>query len=106
VSRTIRRKNSHLKSWAVDPVEKIDQWDMKRYGAHTPEQCVIRQAAHFHSDGYSGWCQGSPPHFFRRFLNKRVDRANKAEIFRCVASNCWDDFQAHPYLANAGWYWW
>lgn len=106
MSRTFRRKNNYRKSLCVSDVDKVDRLDLERYGAHTAEQCVLRQAAHFHSDAYSSWCQGSPPHFFRRFLNKRVDRANKAELFRCVARDCWDDFQAHPYLSNAGWYWW
>lgn len=104
MSRTIRRKNSHLKSWHVTPAHRVSEWDMERYGTHTAEDCVARQTAHFHSDAYSH--EGTPPHFFRRYLNKQVDRANKAEIFRCVTSDCWDDFQAPPYLSNAGWYWW
>lgn len=106
MSRTIRRKTSHLKSWSVPCVDRVDAWDLERYGAHTPEQCVQRASARFHSDAGTACSFAGVPTAFRRELNKKVDRANKTEIARCRTNDCWDDFLAHPHVSNAAWLWW
>lgn len=106
MSRTIRRTHCHLKGWYVSQIDDVDNWDLKRWNVNTPQQVVVRQAARFHSDAGTAGYHGGVPHWFRRRLNKRVDRANKAELQRCVAGDCWDDFLPHPHVANAGWYWW
>lgn len=103
MSRTIRRRNSYLRNYHVDRPEEVSSWMLHRYDVSCPHECAHRQAVRFHSDNGSG--QWSPPSWYARILNKAVDRANKAEIHRCLVQDCWDDHQPVRHMKDAGYTW-
>ncbi len=104
MSRTIRRKNArHEFAFHVGRLEDIDAWDLERYGVIDPEKCLARKAARFHGDQYG---RLSAPHWFARKLDKKIARANTAEIKRCLRQDCWDDHLPVRHVKNANWLWW
>lgn len=103
MSRTIRRRNSYLRNYYVDSPEEVSSWMLCRYGVDSPSQVIERQLVRFHSDTRSG--KWRPPSWYARTLNKAVNRANKAEIHRCVSQDCWDDHQPVRHMKNAGYTW-
>jgi hypothetical protein len=104
MSRTVRRKNSHLRKFYVSRPHEIDSWDLKRYGCNTAEECVKRQEARYRRDHHPG--SFNAPSWYARTWNKVVDRNNKAEIHRCLVQDSWDDHQAYPHIRTANWNWW
>ena len=104
MSRTIRRKNCHLRSSYVDRPEDVDCWDLDRHQTTSPRRVVELQAARFHRDHHPG--RWNAPSWYARQFNKSVARANTAEIHRCLKNDCWDDHLPVPYVSNANWNWW
>lgn len=104
MARTTRRKNAYQAKYEIDRPEDVSSWDLRRFGVTTPEQCVARQKARFHRDQRSGLY--SVPAWFSRLGNRKAARAAKAEIFRCVRANEWDDHLPLRQSQKSRWYWW
>lgn len=104
MSRTIRRKSAHHeRARFVGRLEEVDRWDLERYGVTDPKKCLEKKAARFHGDHYWG---GNAPSWFARQLDKKIARANAAELHRCLRQDCWEDHLPVRHLKNANWLWW
>lgn len=107
MSRTVRRKNCHFKSiYISSSVDEVFDWELKRWNVKTPEAVIVRQTARFHGDHGTVGGNCGVPQWYRRRLNKQVDRANKKELLRCRTADCWEDFLPHRYLSNAAYNYW
>lgn len=103
MSRTVRRQGAHQKHWYVDRLREVDQWDLERWQASTPEECRIKQNAWFHADNRPG--RWSAPSWFARVKNKAFARQQNEELRRCLNRQCWEDFSPVPLVRSAGWEW-
>lgn len=104
MSRTIRRKNCYLALEYITTIEKVDEWDKRRYGVSDPQKVVAKNKAWFHGDNNQG--RWNAPSWYARMLNKKVSRKNRQEIHRCLKKDCWDDYVPHKFVRNANWNWW
>lgn len=104
MSRTIRRKNAHQRWLYVDKLEDINEWEIEHFRARSLLHCQARQSARFHSDNRTG--EWGVPRWYRQERNKRFKRENDHELHRCREKGEWDDHLPHPYLRDAGYFWW
>ncbi len=103
MSNTIRRKHH---------VYNYYRWVLRDYAfGGMPTKCVSKKSSEgrkrlavYHSDaGFGDYGHASPPHWYRRYMNKRMSYKEKQVVKRALKS----DFEAtlEKRVRNASWYW-
>lgn len=116
VSRTVRRKEKWLFQQAVGSFE---EWHAPSPGYPFTETVELRKSresgvslewlyaqrvAQFRGDHRSGYY--SAPHWFRRLYgSKHVRLVNAQQLHVCNKYDEWDQHAPHPFVSNAGWFW-
>lgn len=100
MSRTHRRKNSYLKSWYVTEPRKVDEYDKERYQEQDAKKCSHLMEVRFHQDNDKGtW---SVPRDYRKSINKKIKRKNKAQLNQVFKSQEWDGMVTPRFMKDAG----
>lgn len=105
MSRTYRRQRA---SYNLDWVLRKTVWSNRFFDSYLePDSSEgMKALARYFSDaGCGSFGNGTAPHWYRRYLNHKVDRREEKQLIRCLKNSTESDLVFLPRVRDASYFW-